>query len=120
MIRDFAGIKKARLIDEIKALRVAVHDGSADRAITPESVDAIDHVRGVGNIGAHMEKDIDVIVPVDPGEAQALIDLVELLFDEWYGARHRRKQSLAVVKGIAAEKTALKVSGVATAADEPH
>lgn len=37
-------------------------------------------VREIGNIGAHMEADINVIIDVDPDEAQILIDLVELLF----------------------------------------
>ena len=108
MIRDFAGIAKGRLIDEIKALRDAVHDGSADRSITLESVEAINHVRGVGNIGAHMEKQIDQIVPVDPGEAQALIELVEMLFEEWYGARARRKERLERIASIAEDKEAIK------------
>lgn len=108
MIRDFAGISKKQLIDEIKALRAAVEDGTADRSITPETVEAIDHIRGVGNIGAHMEKDIDHIVPVDPGEAQALIELVEMLFEEWYVAREQRKQKLNRIAGIASEKKALK------------
>jgi hypothetical protein len=73
-------------------------------------VDAIDHVRGVGNIGAHMEKEIDLIVPVDPGEAQALIELIEMLFDEWYGARERRKNRLARIESIAVEKKDLKAA----------
>lgn len=107
IIRDFTGIAKSRLIDEIKALRKAIDDGTADRSVTPETVDAIDHVRGVGNIGAHMEKDIDLIVPVDNGEAQALIELVEMLFDEWYGAREKRKSRLARIESIAVEKKAL-------------
>jgi hypothetical protein len=109
MIRDFAKITKGRLIDEIDALREAVANGTADRAVSPETVEAIDHVRGVGNIGAHMEKDIDLIVPVDPGEAQALIELVEMLFEEWYGARERRKQKLARIENIAVAKDQLKI-----------
>ncbi len=108
MIRDFAGISKDRLIDEIRALSKAVEDNTADRSVTQETVEAIDHVRGVGNIGAHMEKEIDLIVPVDPGEAQALIELVEMLFDEWYGAREQRKSRLARIEGIAGDKKALK------------
>ena len=36
-------------------------------------------VRKVGNIGAHMEKDINVIVDVDPDEAQHLIGLITFL-----------------------------------------
>lgn len=108
MIRDFARIVKPRLIDEIQALTAAVEDGSADRAITVESVSAIEHVRGIGNIGAHMEKDINTILPVDPGEAQAMIELVEMLFDEWYGARHRRAERLAKIAEISATKSQLK------------
>jgi Domain of unknown function (DUF4145) len=108
MIRDFAGISENRLIDEIDALRTAIEDGTADRSITPETVEAIDHIRGVGNIGAHMEKDIDHIIPVGPGEAQALIELVEMLFEEWYVAREQRKRKLSKIAGIAREKKAIK------------
>lgn len=110
MIRDFAGIKKGKLIDEIKALRASVEDGSADRSITPETVDAIDHVRDVGNIGAHMEKDINLIIDVDPGEAQALIELVELLFEEWYVARNTRQKRLERIALIAEAKKAKKIA----------
>ena len=52
MIRDFWGIKKARLIDEIEALKDKTDE------LTWE---AIDSVRSIGNIGAHMQKDIDLI-----------------------------------------------------------
>ena len=114
MIRDFTGIAKGTLAQEISALRKAVEDGSANRAIIMETIEAIDHVRSVGNIGAHMEKDIDLIVPVDPGEAQALIELVEMLFEEWYVARETRKQKLSRIAGIAGEKQALRTAPVAT------
>ena len=95
MIRDFCGIARGTLSDEIKVLEVAIAEGQAPAGVTPESVDAIDQVRSVGNIGAHMEKNIDLIIPVDEGEAQILVDLVELLFEEWYVARHARQAKLA-------------------------
>lgn len=104
MIRDFAGIAKATLNLEIDALKKALDDGTADRSISPETVEAIDHVRKIGNIGAHMEKDINVIVPVDPDEAQQLIALAELLFDEWYVARHNRQSRLSEIAMLAAAK----------------
>ena len=47
-------------------------------------------MRKVGNIGAHMEKDINVIVPVDEGEAELLVQLVETLIEDCYVARHKR------------------------------
>lgn len=106
MIRDFCKISRGTLGGEIEALRKRVSEGSAPKGVTEESVDAIDAVRSIGSIGAHMEKDINVIVDVDPGEAQALIELIELLFDEWYVAQHRRASKLARVNSIAAEKKA--------------
>lgn len=111
MIRNFCGISHNRLIDEITALKAAIADGSADRAVTEESVQAIDHIRSLGNIGAHMEKDIDLIVPVDPGEAQAMIELIELLFEEWYGARDRRAKRLSNIAQVASAKDKIKIEG---------
>lgn len=111
MIRDFCGITKARLVDEIGELRKQVNEGRAPVGVQPDTVDAIDHVRSIGNIGAHMEADINVIVDVDPGEAQKLIELIELLFDEWYVARDTRTKRLAELGVIAATKKAAKHQG---------
>lgn len=108
MIRDFCGIKEGTLAKEIQVLRESLDQGRAPAGVTDESVDAIDHVRSIGNIGAHMEKDIDLIIPVDPQEAQALIELIEMLFDEWYIARDRRKKRLEAISKIGVAKKALK------------
>jgi hypothetical protein len=78
MIRDFCSIAMSRLIDELDELSRRVTAGNAPAGVTPEAVDAIDHVRSIGNIGAHMEKDVNVIVDIDPGEAQVLIELIEV------------------------------------------
>jgi hypothetical protein len=104
MIRDFCGIAKNRLIDEIRALREQLDKHTATKGVTHESVDAIDAVRGVGNIGAHMEKDVDLIVEIDPGEAQMLIDLIEMLFQEWYVERNKRTRRLAEIMALSAQK----------------
>ena len=53
-----------------------------------------------------MEKDINLIIDVDAGEAEALTDLIEMLFSEWYVARHERQQKLARLEAIAADKKA--------------
>lgn len=111
MIRDFCGIAKGRLVDEITQLRRVVDEGMAPPGVLADTVDAIDHVRTIGNIGAHMEKDINVIVDVDPGEAQHLLDLVEMLFDEWYVARESRTKKLRALGLIAAEKNAAQGAG---------
>jgi hypothetical protein len=106
MIRDFCRISKKRLIDEINDLRAAVQQGKAPIGVQPDSIEAIDYVRQIGNIGAHMEADINVIVDVDSDEAQILIGLVELLFEEWYVARETRESGFAKLKAIAAQKKA--------------
>lgn len=104
MIRNFCGIQEPTLFQEINALKNAVDNGNAPKGVDPESMDAIDHVRGIGNIGAHMEKDIDVIIGVDAGEADALIQLLEMLFDDWYVARNKREARLAKVQQIGEAK----------------
>jgi hypothetical protein len=42
-----------------------------------------------------MERDVDLIVEIDPGQAQMLIDLIEMLFEEWYVERDKRTRRLA-------------------------
>lgn len=104
MIRDFCGISKPTLFKEIAELRNQIDSGSAPKGVTHESVDAIDAVRSVGNIGAHMEKDVGLIVDIEPGEAQMLIDLLEMLLDEWYVERDKRTRRLAQIMALSAQK----------------
>jgi Domain of unknown function (DUF4145) len=110
MIRDFAGISRGTLAEEIRELGKRVADGVAPKGVSEESVEAIDHVRSIGNIGAHMEKDINLIVSIEADEAQILIELIESLFDEWYVARKKREQRFASVKNISEQKKADKQS----------
>jgi hypothetical protein len=99
MIRGFFGVSKSRLVDEIEAIKDQVD---------PTTWAAIDAVRSIGNIGAHMEKDIDLIVDVEPGEAEELIKLIELLIEDWYVNKHKREAQLKAVLKIKAEKDAAK------------
>jgi hypothetical protein len=108
MIRDFCQISMRRLVDEIGELRNRVDSGNAPLGVQADSLDAIDAVRKIGNIGAHMEADINVIVDVDPDEAQTLIELVEALFAEWYVAAESRKRRFGNLQSIAAKKTQQK------------
>lgn len=110
MIRDFCGIAKGTLNAEIEELETKVTNGHAPAGVLADTVEAIDGVRKIGNIGAHMEKDINLIVDVDPDEAQTLIELLELLFDEWYVARQQRKDKIARVGAIAEAKAKARQS----------
>lgn len=95
MIRDFWGITKSRLIDEINALQSKVPSSQWK---------AIDSLRSIGNIGAHMEKDINTIIDVDLDESQKLLKLIELLLEKWYISRHDEEQLLLDISDIATQK----------------
>jgi Domain of unknown function (DUF4145) len=96
MFSDFCGISGRRLADAIDELRARVAAGTAPPGIAPDTLDAIESVRNIGNIGAHMAADSNVIVDVDPDEAQTLIELVEVLLSEWYIATQARNTSVPV------------------------
>lgn len=91
----FNPFSKTRLIDEINAI---------EDKVDPLTWKSIDAVRKVGNIGAHMEKDINLIIEVDPEEASLLLELIELLFEEWYIHRHEREKKLNAIVAIAERK----------------
>lgn len=113
MIRDFAKIVHGTLNQEIISLRKAVEDGTGPKGVSLESVEAIDHVRTIGNIGAHMEKDVALIIPIDLDEAELLIQLIGSLFEEWYVERHVREQRFAELARVAASKKMAKSSAIA-------
>lgn len=83
MIRDFWEINESNLKKAIDNL---------ENKIPAKQWAVINAVRRLGNIGAHMEKDINLIVEIDPGEAEKLINLIELLLDQWYIDRYEQEQ----------------------------
>lgn len=95
MVRDFYEVKKSSLQQEFEAIKDKVES---------DVWRAIDEVRKLGAIGAHMEKDVDVIVDVEAGEVAQLIWLIEFLFEEWFVAREERKRNLANIPGLAEKK----------------
>ncbi len=95
MIRDFWSIRPQNLFQEIEYIK--------DK-LDSDTWEAIDVVRKVGNIGAHMERDINQIVEVGENEAGLLIGLIEMLIEEWYVSRHERQQRLAQIKQLGQDK----------------
>lgn len=82
MIHDFWGIHKKNLSQEISEL---------EGKIPSDQWRVIDGLRRIGNIGAHMEADINTIVDIDADEALKLLKLIEFLFLDWYKQRHERE-----------------------------
>lgn len=76
--------------------------------VPPTQWKAIDALRALGNIGAHMEKDTDVIIDIDPEEARKLIGLIELLMDKWYISRYDEEQKYKDLIKTNEEKQALR------------
>lgn len=99
ILRDFWKVKPDNLIKEIEQIK--------DKVDT-QTYEAIDSVRRIGNIGAHMEKDINVIIDVDENEAEVLISLLDILFQNWYIEKHNREEQLKRIKEIADAKNQQK------------
>jgi hypothetical protein len=104
MIRDFWGVAMPTLNQEIDALKDKIDSGDWE---------AIDAVRKLGNIGAHMEKDVNLVVDVEPDEAKLLIELIETLFEDWYITREQRAARNKSLKELAEKKDAER-KGTAT------
>lgn len=95
MIRDFWKISKGRLVDEIDALK---------ELVDPSTKSVLDALRKLGNIGAHPEKDVNLIVDIEPNEALKLLKFIELLIQKWYIERHENELLLQDILELDKEK----------------
>ncbi|MFN5608716.1 MAG: DUF4145 domain-containing protein [Holosporales bacterium] len=103
MIRDFWSSKvqnSKNLWEEINAIK---------NDVDPQTWGALDATRNVGNIGAHMEKDVNLIINVTPEEGAQLIELIEYLFKDWYVARYNRAENSKRVQETAAQKNSNRI-----------
>lgn len=85
MIRDCWDIREGTLAAQIAQLQ---------NRIPPRQWNALNSLRTLGNIGAHMEKDVNLIIDVYPAEAEMLLHLIEMLIKEWYVNRHEEQELL--------------------------
>lgn len=99
MIRDYWDVSKDNLYQEIESIK--------DK-LDPLTWSAITAIRKIGNIGAHMERDINVIVDVEPKEAQLLIGLIETLIKEWYISRYETRERMKNLVALSNVKEELK------------
>lgn len=95
MIHDFWSIKEKNLNAEITCLK---------EKVTPAQWKAIDGLRSIGNIGAHMEKDVNLIIDICSNEALQLKKLIELLLEKWYIARYEEEKLYDDIIGLAETK----------------
>lgn len=95
MIRDYWGIKKSRLVDEIDDL---------EGKVQPSEQKVLHALRNLGNIGAHPEKDVNTIIDINPDEAEKMIKIIELFMHDWYIQRHEREELFNEITEIEASK----------------
>lgn len=99
MIHDFWGIHEKNLNAEITEL---------NGKVPASQWKAIDAIRNIGNIGAHMEHDVDRIIDVEPDEANKLIRLIEHLIEKWYIDQHDSEELYRELANISQEKSAAR------------
>ncbi|GAX07026.1 hypothetical protein IWT25_02374 [Secundilactobacillus pentosiphilus] len=95
MIRDFFKVHEKTLFLEINAIK---------NKVSSDVWDTLQAVRQIGNIGAHMENDVNLIVDISDGEAQKLLLLIEYLVKNWYIARYDSHQLMQDIQDINNDK----------------
>ena len=99
MIHDFWNIHEKNLNAEITMLK---------EKVPASQWDAIDALRKMGNIGAHMEHDVNLVIDIDRDEVIKLQKLIELLLEKWYISRHEEELLYSEICGISKEKEEMR------------
>lgn len=99
IIRNFHDVKPANLYNEIKQL---------EGKIPASQYNVLHSLRQIGNIGAHLEDDVNLIVDINKDEAEKLIKLLEHLFKVWYIDHHETENLYSSINAINDEKKEIK------------
>lgn len=97
MIHDFHNVHEKNLNAEITALK---------EKVSPHEWAVLDNMRSLGNIGAHMEHDINLIIDIEPSEAEKLLKVIEHFIEKWYVSRHEAEALFDDVIKIGQDKQA--------------
>ena len=62
--------------------------------------------------------DINLVIDVEPKEAQALIGLIEIMFEEWYVAKHECEGKLKELEGLLGKENAMKEQAAFSPSDD--
>lgn len=96
MIQDFWGIAKGNLYEQISAI---------EPKVSPSQWKALNGLRKIGNIGAHMKEDSDkILVDITVDEAEKLLAFIELIIKQWYIDRHEQEELYESIATIAESK----------------
>ena len=97
IIKDFCKIEGSKnlatMIDQVQ------QKANENREITEESLKTIEYIRKKGNIAAHIQKPTNQMIDnITKADSDFLIELLEMLFQEWYIASHKRKERLEKIE----------------------
>lgn len=90
-------VKNVNLYQEIKAIELM-------GGISAPVIAAFKQLKDIGNIGAHPAANVDVIVDVEPGEAETLLALINLIIRQTYIQRNADQELLQEVERISVRK----------------
>ena len=107
IIRDFYNITENTLNGEICKLEKS-------GIVSPDIIETFNDLRKIGNIGAHMEKDVNYIVDIDPNEAEILLNFIEYLIEQTYINRYKRQNMLNSLHIISENKQTQRKSMAST------
>lgn len=96
IIRNFHDVKPGTLNNEINQLK----------DIIPKSQYEVLHsLRKLGNIGAHLEEDVSLIIEIKADEAEKLIKLIEYLFEKWYIEQKETEDLFDIINETSVKKS---------------
>lgn len=101
IIRDFWGIKENTLYQEISELQTCV---------SAAQWQVLNALRNLGNIAAHPEADVNLIIDINPDDAVKIIKVIELLIKQWYIERHDQEKLYSEVTSLSYEKSSQKLN----------
>jgi hypothetical protein len=97
MIRDYWNMKNGSLNHEIEEV-------SKKPDVAPAVSAALKSLKDLGNIGAHPERDINIIVDIEPNEAKLMIRVLEFLFSAWYETREAQNKMFLDIEALNDQK----------------
>ena len=79
ILRERAGVRHGNLYNEIQEVL-------SSNSLPSDIAESIDLIRNIGNFAAHPTKSESSgeIVPVEPGEAEWCLDVIEMLYDFYF------------------------------------
>jgi hypothetical protein len=103
MIRDFFGISKRTLWEELQAIQAQ---------LPVELFESLKAMKNVGNAGAHPiladapeAADVSSLLDVEPHEAEVMLEMVQLLAAKWYETRRKEQETLERIRKAKASGT---------------